>query len=38
MLGRADEGDARLGAAHRAAEAAKAEDVLLEIETLQGAG
>ena len=36
MLGRADEGDARFGAAHQAAEAAKAEDVLLDIETLQG--
>ena len=35
-LGRADEGDARFDAAHQAAEAAKAEDVLLEIETLQG--
>src|ERR1035437_8671087 len=36
MLGRVDEGGARLDAAHRAAEAAKAEDVLLEIETIQG--
>ena len=36
MLGRADEGEALLGAAHRAAEAAKAEDVLLDIETIQG--
>jgi CHAT domain-containing protein len=36
MLGRVDEGEMRLGAAHRAAEAAKAEDVLLEIEALQG--
>ena len=36
VLGRADEGEARLGTAHRAAVAAKAEDVLLEIETLQG--
>ena len=35
-LGRADEADARFGAAHQAAEAAKAEDVLLDIETLQG--
>ena len=36
MLGRVDEGEARLGAAHRAAEASKAEDVLLDIETFQG--
>ena len=36
MLGRVDEGEARLVLAHRAAEAAKAEDVLLEIETFQG--
>jgi CHAT domain-containing protein len=36
LLGRADESEALLGAAHRAAEAAKAEDVLLEIETFQG--
>src|ERR1035441_1282537 len=36
MLGRVDEGESLLGAAHRAAEAAKAEDVLLEIETIQG--
>jgi CHAT domain-containing protein len=35
-LGRLDEGEARLGAAHRAAEAVQAVDVLLEIETLQG--
>ncbi|MCX6627869.1 MAG: tetratricopeptide repeat protein, partial [Candidatus Solibacter sp.] len=34
--GRADEGEALLGAAHRAAEAARAEDVLLDIEPLQG--
>jgi len=33
MLGRVDEGEARLALAHRAAEAAKAEDELLEIET-----
>ena len=37
-LGRADEGDARFRAAHQAAEAAKAEDLLLDIEILQGAG
>ena len=36
VLGRVDEGEARLAAAHRAAEAAKAEDVLLDIESLQG--
>src|ERR1035438_9120991 len=36
MTGRADEGEALLGAAHRAAEAAKAEDVLVDIETIQG--
>ena len=36
VLGRVDEGEARLGAAHRAAEAAKAEDVLLDVESLQG--
>jgi CHAT domain-containing protein len=36
LLGRVDESDALLGAAHQAAEAAKAEDVLLEIESLQG--
>ena len=36
MLGRVDEGDARFGAAHQAAEAARAEDVLVDIETLQG--
>lgn len=36
LMGRADEGEVRLGAAHLAAEAAKAEDVLLEIETFQG--
>src|ERR1035441_6332769 len=38
MLGRVDEGEARLGAAHQAAEAAKAEDVLVDIETVQGLG
>ena len=36
MLGRVDEGEALLGVAHQAAEAAKAEDVLLDIETHQG--
>jgi CHAT domain-containing protein len=35
-LGRADEADARFRVAHQAAEAAKAEEVLLDIETLQG--
>ena len=35
-LGRADEGDARFSAAHQAAEAAKAEEVLVDIETFQG--
>jgi CHAT domain-containing protein/Tfp pilus assembly protein PilF len=35
ILGRVDEGEARLDAAHRAAAAAKAEDVLLEVEILQ---
>ena len=37
MQGRVDEGEALLGTAHRAALAAKAEDVLLDIETHQGA-
>src|ERR1035438_1799130 len=36
LLGRAGEVDARFSAAHRAAEAAKAEDVLVDIETIQG--
>ncbi len=36
VQGRVAEGEARLGDAHRAAEAARAEDVLLEIESLQG--
>ncbi len=36
MLGRVDEGEALLAVAHQAAEAAKAEDVLLDIETHQG--
>src|SRR5450759_5976593 len=36
MLGRVDEGEALLAAAHRAAEAAHAEDVLLDIENHQG--
>jgi CHAT domain-containing protein len=36
MLGRVDEGEARLRAAHWAAEAVKAEDVLLDIEASQG--
>ena len=36
MLGRVGEGEAKLGAAHRVAEAARAEDVLVDIETLQG--
>jgi CHAT domain-containing protein len=35
-LGRADEADARFRAAHQAAEAAKAEDVLVDIEILHG--
>jgi CHAT domain-containing protein len=35
-LGRLDEGEALLSAAHRAAEGARAEDVLLDIETIQG--
>ena len=37
MKGRAGEVDARLSAAHRAAEASKAQDVLVDIETIQGA-
>jgi CHAT domain-containing protein len=37
MLGRVDEGEALLATAHQAALAAKAEDVLLDIETHQGA-
>ena len=36
LLGRVDESEALLGAAHRAAVAAQAEDVLLEIETFRG--
>jgi CHAT domain-containing protein len=36
LLGRVDEGASLLGAAHQAAEAAKAEDVLLDVETIQG--
>src|ERR1035438_6763515 len=36
ILRRVDEGEALLGEAHRAAAAAKADDVLLEIETFQG--
>jgi tetratricopeptide (TPR) repeat protein len=36
LLGRVDEGEALLAAAHRAAEAAHAEDVLVDIETIQG--
>ena len=36
MKGRAEEGDALLCAAHKAADAAKAEDVLVEIEAIQG--
>jgi CHAT domain-containing protein len=35
-LGRADEADARFRVAHQAAEAAKAEDVLVDIEILHG--
>ena len=35
-LGRVDEVDARFSAAHQAAEAAKADDVLVDIETIQG--
>ena len=35
-LGRADEGDTRFRAAHQAAEAANAEDVLVDIEILHG--
>ena len=35
-LGRAEEADTRFDAAHQAAEAARAEDVLLEIESFQG--
>ena len=35
-LGRADEADTRLSAAHQAAEAAKAEDVLADVETIRG--
>jgi CHAT domain-containing protein/tetratricopeptide (TPR) repeat protein len=35
-LGRVDEGEALLAAAHQAAEAAKAGDVLVDIETIQG--
>jgi CHAT domain-containing protein len=36
MLGRVEEGEALLTAAHRAAEAVGAEDVLLDVETHQG--
>src|SRR5450756_1705209 len=36
LLGRVDEVDARFSAAHQAAEAAKADDVLVDIETIQG--
>jgi CHAT domain-containing protein len=36
LLGRSDEVDARFSAAHQAAETAKAEDVLVDIETIQG--
>src|ERR1035441_400836 len=36
LLGRVDEADAQFSAGHKAAEAAKADDVLVDIETIQG--